>query len=499
MIEPLREDQLAVLFATQVAFKRGVKRVCIQAQCGFGKTHVGCGIAQRANTRGTSTLIIAHRRRLIQQWSERLERFDVPHGIIMANATEDLVKRHRTGSRVQVASKDTLISRANREGLPLANLVIIDETQNILGREFTNLINNYPDAYWLGLTATPVGGDGRGLGGYFDELVCAPPSSKLIEAGHIVPFRVYAALEMKDVRKSGGRVRPAGDPVSQWQRHAQDKPTVMFAPRVTDSKEVVESFVRAGIPAVHIDAHSTEAERDDAAVGLESGAIKVVSQVGLWTEGVDVPCVAVVQLLAKCGSLVKFVQAVWRAGRSFPGKEYATVIDHTGAVFEHGFPDDDLEWSLTPGAALKKASKGGDADDERANPFICVNCGLCYTGRITCPGCDCPLAVNRKMYQPELFAHLVEVDRDFTERKETESLQRQWTSLLFQFARTNKTLKAAVAVFRVRTGRWPDEAGCSPLYDRAQMPDLVIDVFPQFGKQMKKQAARLESGTGLFV
>lgn len=489
----LRTDQLDFLACVQSAWRLN-KHVCAQAGCGWGKTHVIAEASKRAAARQRRVLIVAHRRRLIQQISDRLAAFGIPHGLIMANLPDALAARHEPGALVQVASKDTLISRAEREGFPFADLVIPDECHNLLGSGYANLMSHYTDSYWLGLTATPVAGDGRGLGGFFGELVCAPPVSQLIAAGTIVPFRVYAALEMAEARRTGGKVKPTGDPVAQWLKHAEGRPTVLFAPRVADSESVVRAFDTAGIPAVHIDSHSSEEDRDAASDGLASGDIKVVSQVGLWTEGVDVPCVAVVQLLARCGSLVKYLQAVWRAGRSHPGKEIATVIDHSGAVFDHGFPDDDLEWSLSGGDPIKRDS----SERGPREPFVCTACGLVYSGANSCPGCGSAFAINRKMYQPDLFAHLVEVDRDFTAAQSSETDQRQWTKLLYQFARTGKPVKALVAAFRGRTGKWPDEAGVEPLYSRADMAESVVDVFPAFGARPARRESVSDSVPSLF-
>lgn len=485
----LRDDQNDLIDRTRAAFAR-CRRVLAQAGCGWGKTTFASEIVRCALGRRTRTLVIAHRRRLIQQLSDRFAQFGIPHSVIMANMPDALHQRSDNSSPIIVASKDTLISRAKRDGLPIADLVIPDECHRLLGQGYTDLMNHYSGARWLGLTATPSDGE-RGLGNYFDEMVCAPPTSELIRAGVVVPYRVYAALELAELRKSGGRFKPAGDPVEQWLRHAAGRPTVLFAPRVAESKAVVESFNRAGITAVHIDAHSSEAERDDACAGLESGAVKLVSQVGLWIEGVDVPCLSVVQLLAKCGSLIKFIQATMRAGRGYPGKEYATLIDHSGAVFEFGFPDDDMEWSLAGGEPVKNKTKDGGTRE----PFVCVKCGMVYSGTNTCPACGCTLAANRKMYQPEMFEHLVEVGRDFAASTKSESNQRVWTSILFSSARRGAKCKAAAGQFHARTGLWPEQANVTPTASREDRDERVIDVFPQFGAKAK---TRQEAG-GLFA
>lgn len=496
----LRDDQTALVDRLRGAMRRH-RHVCLQAGCGYGKTTVFSEVTRAADAAGKRVVILAHRRRLIDQISDRLAAFGVRHGVVMADLPAKLKERSVRAARVQVCSKDTLVSRALRnewDGLPQADLLIPDEAHNLLAAGYAKLVGCYDRAFRLGPTATPAAGDGRGLAGFFGEMVQALPVSQCITRGLNVPVRVYAALDMKDVRATGGRVKPAGDPVAQWLKHAGGRPTVAFAPTVAASQQVVLAYNAAGVPAVHIDAHTPEAERDAAADGLESGALKVVSQVGLWTEGVDVPCLAVCQLLCRCGSLVKYVQAVGRVMRAFPGKGHAVVIDHTGAVFEHGFPDDDLEWSLTPGSVCKKAPAGGDDGEGGGDrePFVCARCGLAYAGSATCPGCGSGLAVNRKMYQPDLFAHLTEIDRDFTEAARDEEPQRQWTRLRYQFARAGKTVKQLVGAFYGRYRRGPEEAGVDPLPARDDYGLRVADVWPDLlGRGPKRVAA----GAGLFT
>lgn len=494
----LRPDQTDFIDAIHRAMRRN-RHVLGQAGCGYGKTHVMGEVTRRAASKGSRVVITAHRRRLIEQISERLDLFGVPHGVIMAELPDKLAAHVNRSARVQVCSKDTLISRTIRnewDGLPPADLFIPDEAHNLLAAGYAKLARCYDAAYWLGLTATPTAGDGRGLGGSFGELVQALPVSACIERGLSVPVKVYAALDLRDIRQSGGRVKPAGDPVAQWRRHAGGRPTVVFAPTVAASRQVVASFVAAGIPAVHIDAHTPESERDAASDGLESGRVKVVSQVGLWTEGVDVPCLAVCQLLCRCGSLVKFVQAVGRIMRAYPGKEFATVIDHTGAVFEHGFPDEDLEWSLSPGEPVRKSQTAGAGEAGEREPFVCTRCGLAYAGAAVCPGCGCGLAVNRKMYQPDLFAHLVEIGRDHTAAAGSEAAQRAWTKILFQFARSGKSVKAAAGAFYGRFRQSPDAAGCSPAVEWDRKGEPVAEVYPSFAARPIGHAA--ETDAGLF-
>jgi DNA repair protein RadD len=142
----------------------------------------------------TGALVVAHRREIVNQTSAKLTAFDVHHGIIQAGDENKL----RPLARVQVASIQTLHARAIRAEtmlMPLADLIIIDEAHHACARTYKAVIERYPNAIVLGLTATPCRGDGRGLGGIFTTILQCPQVAELIDAGHLVKSRVYAPVD----------------------------------------------------------------------------------------------------------------------------------------------------------------------------------------------------------------------------------------------------------------------------------------------------------------
>ena len=104
-------------------------------------------------------------------------------------------KLARPMERVQVASIQTLHARAirsDRMKLPPADLIVVDEAHHCPAQSYRKIIEAYPDAVLLGLTATPCRGDGRGLGGIFETIIETPQVAELIEKGFLVKTRVYA-------------------------------------------------------------------------------------------------------------------------------------------------------------------------------------------------------------------------------------------------------------------------------------------------------------------
>ena len=199
--------------------------------------------------RGGRVLVIAHRREIITQTRDKLVMAGVTPGIVLAGFEKEL----RPYVNVQVAGIQTLHARAvrsNRMPMPAATLVIVDEAHHARARTYKAVIDQYPDAPIVGLTATPVRGDGRGLGNIFSTMIEAPQVAELIKLGHLVPTKVFAPVG-KDIARgvktqSGDYVVSAlsarmnsdqlvGDVVADWLKHGERRKTVIFACDVAHS------------------------------------------------------------------------------------------------------------------------------------------------------------------------------------------------------------------------------------------------------------------------
>ena len=236
--------------------------VCVVMPTGTGKTLVASEIIRREPDR--HVLFIAHRRELIHQAAGKLGEFGVKAGTILAGEPAN----HMLG--VQVASVQTLWARGFRSKsieLPPANIVFIDEAHHVRARTYQKIIEAYPDARVIGLTATPCRRDGRGLGNVFKRLIESPQVAVMIEQGFLVPTRVYAPSKPdlrgvhirqgdyidKELAARMDRPELVGDVVTHWHRHAERRRTVVFASTVGHSIHLKDEFVKAGVKAEHID------------------------------------------------------------------------------------------------------------------------------------------------------------------------------------------------------------------------------------------------------
>jgi DNA repair protein RadD len=475
----LRPYQVDVLERGRARLRAGARRLLIQAATGSGKGHILAELCRLAVAKGSRVVVLIHRRRIIQQISERLTLFGVPHGVVMADMGDGMP--YRPDAPVQIASRDTLLSRSVRKGvrgvsLPPADLCAVDEAHNLLSDQYMELVGNYGRAVVVGFTATPARSDGKGLGDYFDAMECAVPTSQLVREGWLVPVRCYAP-DRKKCEKRG----LVGNPVQEWLRHAAGRPTVLFAPKVAQSVAARDAFLAAGIAAEHVDAQTPDAERDAVIERVRSGATKVVSNVNVWTEGVDIPELSCCVLLRQAGSYVLFAQAVGRVMRSHPGKADAVLLDHSGAVARHGFPDEDVEWELKESETVDERIRAKRERDGTPAAVTCPRCGLQYRAGPACPSCG--HQIRKKRAKGERGASedglLFEVPRGRQEAQSREEMLRYWRRCLGVMAHRGQSAAAASAMFKAKFGRWPD-FGLPDVPAPHERQQRVADLYPQY-------------------
>src|SRR3990167_7725189 len=158
-LRPYQTDAIDELTEAATA---GHRRLLLQAGCALGKTVIAAQIIRHCTSNGKKALFLAHRREIVLQTINKLDRFGVPSGMIMSGDEWD------SSHLVNVASIQTLHAWAVRRrkiNMPRADLVIVDETHALSGSSsWRDILNNYPEAIILGLTATPITQTGMGLG-----------------------------------------------------------------------------------------------------------------------------------------------------------------------------------------------------------------------------------------------------------------------------------------------------------------------------------------------
>jgi superfamily II DNA or RNA helicase len=344
--------------ALRRSYASGHRAPLLQLPTGGGKTIVFATVAAGARAKGRRVLVVAHRRELVRQASEKLAAAGVQHGIIAAGfvAAPDAL--------VQVASVQTLAARDFANFGPF-DLVVPDEAHHAAASTWRNVLREHPRAKRLGVTATPMRLDGRGLGvnadGPFDDLVVGASVRELVEDGHLVPARCFVAAHAIDT--AGVRTRRGdfdshalaacadngvitGDAVLHYRRHADHQPAIAFCVTIQHAEHVAEAFRAAGYRAACVHGKTKKDARDRLIAGLGNGEAEVLTSAELISEGLDVPAVGAVILLRPTKSLALHLQQIGRGMRPAPGKTHLVVLDHAGNILKHGLPDAERAWSL---------------------------------------------------------------------------------------------------------------------------------------------------------
>jgi DNA repair protein RadD len=391
MTPTLRPYQQQAISDLRMAYRNGSAAPLLVAPTGMGKTVVFAAITQAAAARGRQVLILVHRRELIHQASAKLAAIGVDHGVIAAGITP-------ANASVQVASVQTLIRRLDCAAAP--DLIIIDEAHHaVAGNTWGRIIDHWPNSLLLGVTATPVRQDGRGLGSMFDQLVLGPSTAELITTGYLTPARIYAPPPVADLtgihRRAGDyaideaaermdRPTVTGDAISHYQRIGAGQPAIAFCCNVKHAEHVCHAFKVAGIRAATLLGNTTD--RDALVARFAAGFIDVLVTVDVVSEGFDCPGAAVAILLRPTQSEGLYLQQIGRVLRPAPGKQAAVVLDHVGNVHRHGFPDDHRNWTLAD-----RERRAGSAGTPAPSVRTCPECFAAFKPAPVCPCCghDC--------------------------------------------------------------------------------------------------------------
>jgi superfamily II DNA or RNA helicase len=301
--------------------------------------------------------------------------------------------------------------------LPPADLLWIDEAHHCPAETYRKIIEAYPDAVLLGTTATPCRGDGRGLGGIFEVIVETPQVAELINQGYLVGTRVYAPVDpdLSGVHTERGdyvesqlaermdQARLVGDIVEHWHKLGERRKTVAFATSVPHSIHIRDEFIRSGVRSEHIDGGTPKLERDATLARLASGEIDLVTNCMVLTEGWDMPDVGCCILARPTKKMGLYRQMIGRVLRPADGKPDAIVLDHSGAVFRHGFVEDHVEWTLDPDrrAVAPKHEQRKAAGGHPSRLHECKSCGVVGIAGDPCWHCG---------YLPQRPPRAVEVD-----------------------------------------------------------------------------------------
>lgn len=334
--------------------------VMVQMPTGTGKTHVLAAIVEMYLKK--YVWVVAHRRELVSQIKDTLARF-----------FPDL-----DSEKIQVTSIQWL-SRHYREIKEKPSLIVIDEAHHALAETYAEVMNTYPKAKKLGLTATPYRMNGKGFTDLFEMLLCSWNMERFIAEGRLSLYDYYSIkpdsadqLLIDSLQKRGVDgdyqqkelnkvmdVRPSLERLCLTiKQYVPGKKGIVYAISIQHAEHIAEYYRENGIKAVAISSKTPLAERKDMIERFKSSSlsssiksasnaseeIEVLVSVDLFSEGFDCPDVEFIQLARPTLSLAKYMQMVGRGLRVAEGKEYCMILDNVGLYKRFGLPSVDRDW-----------------------------------------------------------------------------------------------------------------------------------------------------------
>ena len=306
-------------------------------------------------------LIVAHRIELIDQIGEHLREYGIGYGVIAGG------RKTKEADPVMVASIQTLSSKLSTLGFLLSpSLVVIDEAHHALAKTYQMLWAAWPEAKFLGLTATPYRMSGDGFTDLFEVLVDSWSVKQFIADGWLSPYDYYSIrpdsedqqeidslkkrgadgdFQMKELREKLD-VRPSIERLFEaFERFAFDKKGIIYAIDIAHAEHIAEFYRLQGVNAVAISSKTPAKERAEVIRTFrDENRIQILVSVDLFSEGFDCPDVEFIQMARPTLSLAKYLQMVGRGLRPCKGKQCCTIIDNVGLYRTFGLPSVDRDW-----------------------------------------------------------------------------------------------------------------------------------------------------------
>ena len=376
----LRAYQKDICKSVREAFGKH-RSVMMQMPTGTGKTVVLVSLVRQYldldlrndPNGGCRVLIVAHRIELIEQVGEHLERHSIDYGVMAGSKKAEVLKP------VMVASIQTLnatISTINSTLSP--SFIIIDEAHHAVAKSYRLLWDAWPEARFLGLTATPYRLSGEGFTDLFDVLVDSWTVKRFIAEGWLSAFDYYAIRPESDEQKLIDNLKKRGADgdfqmkelhdtldvapcierlFESFERFAYNKKGIVYAIDIAHAEHIAEHYREQGVNALALSSMTAMKERKEAVEAfrasrvmehtqlLKEKPIQVLVSVDLFSEGFDCPDVEFIQLARPTLSLAKYLQMVGRGLRPNKGKECCTMIDNVGLYRRFGLPSGERDWN----------------------------------------------------------------------------------------------------------------------------------------------------------
>ena len=386
----LRSYQSDLIQRITKSMQNGHHHIIVQSPPRTGKTVVMAEIARRTTDKNNQVMFIIHRKEVLDQAKATFK----AQGVNPNLATMGLVQ--------------TLCRRVDK--LPEPQLILIDEGHHALAKSYQKILEKFKNAYVLIFTATPRRTGQKQLDQIADDIIAGKSIKVLTNEGFLAPFRYFQPpndFNTKLLKRSstGDYTNKSmdeamsnkifGHVVKQYQRIADGMQAVVYTYSIESAKRVAQEFNEQGISAKEVDGKTLAVERDKVVSDFKNQKLKILVNVNLFTEGVDLPNVDCVIMARPTMSLALYLQFSMRCLNPRPGKT-AIIIDHANNVQKFGYPDDDRDWKQAVVSGTKSVAKINTEPG-----MAIITCDYCFAvvkasevkeGK--CPLCGQPIKVH---------------------------------------------------------------------------------------------------------
>lgn len=312
--------------------------------------------------------MIAHRRELVAQIRHTL-------GLYLT----DSEMRHIRPTSIQWLT----IHYKELEEQP--GLIVIDEAHHAIAKTYALVLDSYPYAKKLGVTATPYRLSGAGFKDMFDVLLTSWDIKTFIHKGFLCPFDYYcisrSSVEMFKVdglkkRGADGDYQPKeldenfnqNEIISRlydaYQKYAPGKRGFIYAINIKHAENIAAYFRGHGVNAVAVSSKTTDDKRAEHIDNFKKGNLTILCSVDLFSEGFDSPDAEFVQLARPTLSLAKYLQMVGRGLRTAKGKKTCIILDNVGLKDKFGLPSRERNWQAYFDGDWRKRRGKKDVDED---------------------------------------------------------------------------------------------------------------------------------------
>ena len=332
-LRPYQAEAKAAVFEQ---WDKGTLKTLLVLPTGCGKTIVFAKVAEDCVRQGYWVLILAHRGELLEQAADKIKK-STNLGCATEKAEQTCLGswfRITVGS-VQSMQREKRLSQFSEDYF---NVIIIDEAHHCISDGYQKVLQHFPSAKVLGVTATPDRGDMRNLGEFFESLAYEYTLPKAIREGYLSPIKAMTIplqLDLSGVSiQSGdfkaGDIATALDPylhqiADEMMKYCRDRKTVVFLPLVKTSQKFKEILNEKGFKAAEVNGESKD--RAEVLEAFDKGEYNVLCNSMLLTEGWDCPSVDCVIVLRPTKVRSLYSQMVGRGTRLCEGKSHLLLLD----------------------------------------------------------------------------------------------------------------------------------------------------------------------------